>query len=178
MGHITTIPGDKTFPLEPPPKKFPFPSYGSFFGAHPIFWPFHTCVTSLLWVPLNFGPSSTKLGGTVRAIKNWPTMTTDLVPAGIADKRPFFCLAEKYFFGQKSVFFRKKNTQTLLKDWYLFWKGILFCLHNFSRSWLESRSYFSALSFRVMAVLVKKCVKKSSPSPLWGSARWEIKNQN
>merc|ERR1712147_320828 len=28
------------FPIGTTPKKFRFPSYGSFFGAHPCFWPF------------------------------------------------------------------------------------------------------------------------------------------
>ena len=62
---------------------------------------------------LNFGPWSMQLGGTVQATKKWPTMTTDLVPAGIAEKRPFLRYAEKRFFGQKSVF-PPKNTRTLL----------------------------------------------------------------
>ena len=35
-----------------------------------------------------------------------------------------------------------KNTQNLLKDWYLFEKMVLFCLHNFSRSWFELRNVF------------------------------------
>ena len=34
-------------------------------------------------------------------------MTTDPIRAGITEKRPFLHLAEKWFFGQKSVFFFK-----------------------------------------------------------------------
>merc|ERR1719342_294890 len=37
---MTTIPGAQTFPSEPPPKKFSVSELGSFFGAHPCFWPF------------------------------------------------------------------------------------------------------------------------------------------
>ena len=45
-------------------------------------------------------------------------MTTDLVPAGITKKRPFLRLAEKRFFGKKSV--EKKHlisAKTLLFIW-------------------------------------------------------------
>ena len=43
---------------------------GSFSGAHPGFWPIRSSTKSLLYVStLNFGPPSTKLGGTVRVIK-------------------------------------------------------------------------------------------------------------
>ena len=69
MEQITTIPGATTFPFEPPPKKFPFLSLGSFFWGSPLFLSIfgHSHVRG---VPtLNFGPISTKLGGTVRAIK-------------------------------------------------------------------------------------------------------------
>ena len=83
---------------------------------------------------LNFGPSSTKLGGNVWASKKWPRMTTDLVWAEITAKRPFLRFAEKCFFGQKCVL-SQKNTQNLLRDWYLFWKMVLFSLHNFFQSW-------------------------------------------
>ena len=81
-------------------------------------------------------PSSTKLGWTIWAIKKWPTMTTDLVPARNTEKRPFLRSAEKVFFGQKCVF-PKKNSQNLLKDWFSFWKWVLFCSYNYSRSWPE-----------------------------------------
>ena len=38
---------------------------------------------------LNFGPFSTKPGGTIRAIKKLPRMTTDTVRAGITEDRLF-----------------------------------------------------------------------------------------
>ena len=58
---------------------------------------------------LDFGPWSMKLGGAVRAIKKWPPMTMKLFLAGIIEKGPFLRLAEKRFFGQKSVFSPKKS---------------------------------------------------------------------
>ena len=58
---------------------------------------------------LNFGPWLTKLGGAVGAIQKWHTMTMDLVPAGITEKRPFLHSTKKHFFGTKSVFFSKKS---------------------------------------------------------------------
>ena len=42
-----------------PKKNFRFPSNGSFSEAHPCFWPFQACISTL-----NFEPSSTKLFGT------------------------------------------------------------------------------------------------------------------
>ena len=40
-------------------------------------------------------------------------MTTDRVPAGFTEKRPFLSLAEKCFFA-KNPFFPKKNTKTII----------------------------------------------------------------
>ena len=85
---------------------------------------------------LNFGPWSTKLGGTIRA-----TLTTDLVPAWITEKTDVFSFSfsfcPKVENGQKICFFFQKNTQDPLKDCNLFGKKVLFSLHNFARSWLE-----------------------------------------
>ena len=52
IGHITNVPRATTFPFGPPPKKFVFPSYGSFSRVQPGFWSFRACVTSQSWVPL------------------------------------------------------------------------------------------------------------------------------
>ena len=82
-------------------EKILFSSYGSFFGARPFSGRFG--LVSLR--TLNFGPSSTKLGGTVRAIKKWPTMTTDSVRAGIAEKQLLLRLAEKCFLAKNAFFF-------------------------------------------------------------------------
>ena len=43
--YFTLRAGAITFPFGPPQKSFPFPSYGSFFGAHPCFWPFRAIPT-------------------------------------------------------------------------------------------------------------------------------------
>ena len=84
----------------------------------------------------DFGLFSTKLGGTVRAIKKWPRMTTDPVWAGITEKRTFLRSAEKCFFGQKWAL-TQKISQNFIRDWYLFGKRQLFSLNNFFRSWPE-----------------------------------------
>ena len=76
---------------------------------------------------LNFGLWSTKLGGTVRDINKM----THKWQQKLQRNGHFFT------FGQKTVFSPQKNTKNLLADWYLFGKGLLFYLHNFSRSWLE-----------------------------------------
>ena len=116
--HITITPRATAYPFGPPRKN---PSNGSFFWA---------CLFVAVW------PSSTQLGGTVQAIKKWPRMTTDLVPAGTTEKRPFSRSAEECFFGQKWVL-TQKITQNFLRDWYLFGKRQLFSLNNFFRSWPE-----------------------------------------
>ena len=45
----------------------------------------------------NFLIGATPKNGNVRAIKKWPTVTTDLVLAGITEKRLFLRLVEKRF---------------------------------------------------------------------------------
>ena len=68
MEQMTTIPGATTFPLVPPRKKF-VSELGVIFGGSPLFLALlgHSHVKGR--GTLNFGPISTKLGGTVRAIK-------------------------------------------------------------------------------------------------------------
>ena len=67
MGHITSIPGATTFPFGPP-QKFRLQAMGHFLGLSPVFGRFGHSHFAILSV-LNFGPLSTKLGGTVGAIK-------------------------------------------------------------------------------------------------------------
>ena len=85
---------------------------------------------------LNFGPFSTKLAGTVRAIKKWPRMTMNPVWAWITERRPFLRSAKKCFFGQKWIL-TQKITQKFLGDWCLFGKRQLFSLSKFFWSWPE-----------------------------------------
>ena len=68
---------------------------------------------------LNFGPSSRKLGG---------TMTTDLVPAGITEKRPFLRSTEKCFMPQ-SVFPKKKHPIFAKRPIFILEKGTYFFCH-------------------------------------------------
>ena len=65
MEQMATIPGATTFPSEPPPKNFRFRARGHFLGLTPVFGHSHFRGATTL----SFGPISTKLGGTVRAIK-------------------------------------------------------------------------------------------------------------
>ena len=98
-----------SFPIRTTPKKNSVSKLWVIFWGSPRFLAIsgHSHFIYIIST-LNFGPSSTKLGQTVRAIKKWPTMTTDLVPARITEKRPFLRSAEKCsFFGQKCVFPKK-----------------------------------------------------------------------
>ena len=70
-GHITSVPGATAFPFRPP-KKIPFQSYESFSRAHPGFWPFWACVTSLVQVPLILDPGQQNLVGLSGPSKNDP----------------------------------------------------------------------------------------------------------
>ena len=85
------------FPIGTTPKKFSVSELGVIFWGSPLFLAVfgHSHVRGA--TTLNFGPISTKLGGTVRAIKKWPRRTTDPVRAGITEKWAFLRLAEKWF---------------------------------------------------------------------------------
>ena len=63
----------------------------------------------------NFEMYLTKLVGTIQVTKKLPILITEMVPAGITEKRPFLRFAEKRKTGRKSVFFQK-NFRNLLKD--------------------------------------------------------------
>ena len=68
MGHITTIPGATTFPWNHP-KKISVSELGVTFWGSPLFLALlgHSHVRGVS--TLNFGQISTKLVGTVRALK-------------------------------------------------------------------------------------------------------------
>ena len=91
--------------LDHPEEKFFFQAMGHFSGLIPVFGRFG--LVSLRYNTFNFGAFSTKLGGTVPAIKKWPTMTRDPVQAGITEKRPFLSLAKKWFLGKNAIFPKK-----------------------------------------------------------------------
>ena len=69
-------------------------------------------------------------------------MTTVLVRAGIRKKKPFLYLAEKWFFGQKS-FFPKKKSKFAKRLVFILEKGTFLFAQLFpvvARTWLEPRS--------------------------------------
>ena len=71
---------------------------------------------------LNFGPWSTKLGGTIRA-----TLTTDLVLAWITEKTDVFLFCQKVENGQKICFFLPKKHPRSAKRLQFIWeKGTFF----------------------------------------------------
>ena len=84
-----------------------------------------------------------KLSGTVRVIKKCPAMTTDLVPAGITEKRLLLCMAEKSFFFAKNPFFPKKHLQFAETLIFIWEKGTFLFAQLFSvvaSTWLELKS--------------------------------------
>ena len=85
------------FPIGTTPKKFSVSELGVIFWGSPLFLAVLGLCHDRGIGTLNFGPISTKLGGTVRAIKKWPRRTTDPVRAGITEKRAFLRSAEKWF---------------------------------------------------------------------------------
>ena len=106
MGHITTIPEATTFPLGPP-KKICFSELGVIFWGSPLFLAVFGHSHFRGATTLNFGPISTKLGGTVRAIKK---MTQK-------DNGPFFMGPKFQFLVQKSDFCQ--TTPILVNDPFL-----------------------------------------------------------
>ena len=129
-GPITSIPGATIFPLEPPRTKFPFLSNGSFFGAHPCFWPFWAIPTLEVCIStLNFGPFSKKLGGTFRAIKK---MTQNDNGPGLGrnyGETDVFTFGQKVFFWPK-MNFNPKNHPKFLKRLIFIWEKETFFFYT------------------------------------------------
>ena len=91
------------FPIQIIPQKY------SVSEVWVIFWPIRSSTKSLLYVStLNFGPWSTKLGGTVRAIKN--ITHNDNGPSRNYGETADIMFGRKAFFGQKIVFFFFQKT--------------------------------------------------------------------
>ena len=94
-----------------------------------------------------------KLDGSIWATKKWPTLTTDLVMAGITEERPFLR------FDEKQNFFSKKKTQKTLKDWFgmMIWKKGTFFFAQFcpvvarTGFWLRSGCYFLGPKICILA---------------------------
>ena len=107
-GHITSIPGATTIPFGPPEKISVSELWVIFRGSSRFLAILGQSPIASIST-LNFGQWSMKLGGTPQA-KEWPTMTTDLVPAVITEKRPFLRFAERCFW-PKTCFLLKKTPE-------------------------------------------------------------------
>ena len=102
------MPRATTFPFGPPQKKFRFRARGNFLGLTPVFAVFgHSHFRGA--TTLNFGPISTKLGGTVRAIQkmtqkdNGPGLGRNYGEMGV------FSFGRKVVFGLKMVLTPKNH---------------------------------------------------------------------
>ena len=100
MEQMTTIPGATTFPSEPPPKNFCFQARGHFLVLAPVFG--HRRVRGA--TTLNFGPISTKLGGTVRVIKKMTQKDNGPGPDRNYGETGVFTFGQKAGFGLKMGF--------------------------------------------------------------------------
>ena len=137
-GHITSIPGATTFPFGPPPKRVSFRAMGHFWGS-PLFLAVLGLCHDRGISTLNFGPFSTKLGGTVRAIKKMTQNDNGPFPGANYGET-----AEKCFFGQKCIL-SPKHSKFLKRLIYILEKGTFFFERLFlgmARPWLGQKSEF------------------------------------
>ena len=105
MEQMTTIPGATNFPLEPPKKNFRFRARGYFLGLTPVFGHSHFRGATTL----NFGPISTKLGGTVRVIKKMTQKDNGPGPGRNYGETGVFTFDRKVVFGLKMGFTPKNH---------------------------------------------------------------------
>ena len=135
MEQITTITRATTFHWDHP-QKISVSELGVIFWGLPLF-----LAVLGLWhdrgaTTLNFGPISTKLGGTVRAIKkmtqkdNGPCLGRNYGETGV------FTFDQKVVFGLKMGFTPKNHPKWYFPPW-LFGQRHFFSLNNFFRSWPE-----------------------------------------
>ena len=101
MEQMTTIPGATTFPSEPPQKKNFLSELGVIFWGSPLFLAVfgHSQVRGA--TTLNFGPISTKLGGTVRVIKKMTQKDNGPGPGRNYGETGVFTFSQKVVFGLK-----------------------------------------------------------------------------
>ena len=85
-------------------KNFIFRGTGHLPGLDPVFGHIWQCLIASIST-LKFGPWSTKLGGTVRAIKKMTQSDNRPGPGRNYRETASFTFGGKVFFGQKSVFF-------------------------------------------------------------------------
>ena len=126
MEQMTTIPGATTFPLEPPQKKISVSELRVFFWGSPLFLAIfgHSHVRGA--TTLNFGPISTKLGGTVRAIKKMTQKDNGPGPGRNYGETGVFTFGQKVVFGLKNGSYPKKITQNDFSSLDYLGKGTFF----------------------------------------------------
>ena len=124
------------FPIGTTPKKFSVSELGVIFWGSPLFlavfghWRVRRATT------LNFGPISTKLGGTIRAIKKMTQKDNGPGPGRNYGETGVFTFGQKVVFGLKMGLTPKNHPKWHFPPW-LFGQRALFSLNNFFRSWPE-----------------------------------------
>ena len=108
MEQMTTIPGATTFPLEPPQKKS-VSELGVTFWDSRLFLAVLGLCHDRGATTLNFGPISTKLGGTVRAIKKMTQKDNGPGPGRNYGETGVFTFGRKVVFGLKMGFTPKNH---------------------------------------------------------------------
>ena len=119
------------FPIGTTPKKISVSGLGVIFLGSPLFLAVfgHRRVRGA--TTLNFGPISTKLKGTVRAIKKMTRKDNGPGPGRNYEETGVFTFGRKVVLGLKWVLPKKITQNNILGDDYL-GKGNFFSLNNFS----------------------------------------------
>ena len=107
-GHNTSIPGATIFPFGLPPKNFRSRARGHFLGLTPGFGRFGL-VSRQRYSYFNFSLISTKLDGTVRAIKKMTQNDNGLGPGRNHGETAAFTFGRKVVFGLKMGFTPKNH---------------------------------------------------------------------
>ena len=103
------------------------------------FWPFLTVAETPSEVPLILVRGQQNLAGNL-APKKWHGEPTDPVPDWDYGQTTVFAFGRKVKKRAESPFFAIATIQNWLKDWYLFWKRVLFPFDNLARSWSRAGS--------------------------------------
>merc|ERR1712016_67313 len=127
------------FPIGTTPKKFPFPGWGSFFGAHPCFWPFLAIPTLEVQLPLILVRFQQNSGEPSGPSKNDPEgQQTRSGPE--LRRNGHFYVRPKSGFWPKNGLYPKKSPKMTFSPLIIWAKGPFFFEQLFSvvaRTWLE-----------------------------------------
>ena len=163
MEHMTPIPRATTFPFEPPQKKFPFSSKGSFFGAHPCFWPFLAIPTLEVQLPLILVQFKRNSGEPSGPSKNDPE--GQRTPSGLELRRNGrFYVRPKSGFWPKNGSYPKKSPKMTFPP-LIIWAKALFLFEQLfpvvARTWWITKSdrLFFGPKFRFLAKKSDFCHK-------------------